>query len=248
MIAARGLAFAYTPDTPVFEDLDLSVAPGTITALLGPSGCGKSTLLRVLAGLLEPTRGTVDRLADEPGQRSIALVFQDPRLLPWLTVRQNLCFGMEAAGIPASAWDERIVPLLARVGLAETTDLYPSALSGGMAQRIALIRALCLRPRQLLLDEPFSAVDPLLREDLQAALQQLMADSPHTATLLVTHDIAEALVLGDEVAVLGGGTTGLDLKLAVEAPRPRAVDFRLSPRFAELQYQIREALGSQTRP
>lgn len=240
MIRVRDLRFGFAGE-PVVADLSLSVAAGETVALLGPSGCGKSTALRLLAGLLAPDAGTVGLPADGPEGRGHALVFQDPRLLPWRTVQQNIALALTAAGVPASAHAARIEPLLARVGLAQAAHLLPAQLSGGMAQRAALVRGLATRPRCLLLDEPFSAVDPLLREDLQAALQSLIADR-QVATVLVTHDIAEALVLADRVLVLAPRPTRIRGEVSIDAPRPRGTEFRLGADFARWSRDIRALL------
>lgn len=215
----RGLGFGY--DRPIFDGLDLDVEPGEVVALLGPSGCGKSTLLRLAAGLLEPARGRVE-------VSSTALVFQDPRLLPWRTVRGNL----EFAGCPM----DRAEALLERVGLPDVLDRRPSELSGGMAQRVGVVRALAREPELLLLDEPFAAVDPLRREDLQDLLVELLADRRGRA-LLVTHDVAEAVRVGHRVVVLSGQPSRIALDHRVTDAR------RGEPGFVASCRAIRAALA-----
>ena len=245
MIRLQGVRFGFPGRPPLFEGLDLEVADDTVTALLGPSGCGKSTVLRLVAGLLTPASGTIERPRAEPGRADKSLVFQDPRLLPWRTVAGNVELALRAAGVPREEWEGRTGPLLERVGLAHARQLRPASLSGGMAQRAALVRGLALRPRALLLDEPFAAVDPLLREDLQAALQDLLA-AADTTTLLVTHDIAEAIVLADRIAVLRANPAGaarIVATIPVPLPRPRDVETRLSPAFLALERQVRAALS-----
>ena len=228
------------------DAISLDIADGEFMILVGPSGCGKSTLLRRVAGLLRGS-GVVTVPPVAPGRASTGLVFQDPRLLPWLTVAENITFALDAARVPRAEQAGRIDPLLARVGLSDVRTLRPAALSGGMAQRVALVRTLALRPQVLLLDEPFAAVDPLLREDLQAALQELLVVSPATV-LLVTHDIGEALVLADRVLVLRGRPVHVEADVSVDEPYPRGLAFRLDTRFQLLQGEVRRALGATPGP
>ena len=184
-------------------DVSLDVEPGEIVALVGASGSGKSTLLRLLAGLEAPTAGRAlfRNVAIDGPRPEIGGIFQEPRLLPWLAVADNVGFGL-AALAPAER-GRRVERALDRVGLAAYARALPRELSGGMAQRTALARGLVVRPEALLLDEPFAAVDPLTREVLQGELRPLLA-SLRIPTVLVTHDVSEALLLGDRVGVLAG--------------------------------------------
>lgn len=252
MIRVDRVHFGFRPGEPLLDGLTLDVPAGSVTALLGPSGSGKSTILRLVAGLLTAERGGVDRPTASPGRAAMSLVFQDPRLLPWMTVEGNVHFALEAAGVPRNEWAGRSGPLLQRVGLGAAARMRPAALSGGMAQRAALVRALALRPRVLLLDEPFAAVDPLLREDLQMALQDLLVHPSQgaldrtlheTTVLLVTHDIAEALMLADRVVVLVGRPVRVSAALDVALPRPRGPEARTSEGLLALTKQVRAALG-----
>ncbi|MBL8616974.1 MAG: ATP-binding cassette domain-containing protein [Deltaproteobacteria bacterium] len=214
LLRAQALSFAHPGQAPLLEAFDLEVRAGALLVLLGPSGCGKSTLLRLLGGLVAPTAGAVERY---PRLR-VAMVFQEPRLLPWRSVAGNLDFALEAAGLPRSARPARIEAALARVGLQGHAAAAPHTLSGGMAQRAALARALCVEPDLLLLDEPFAALDPLRREALGAHLRGLLG--PGLGMVLVSHDVHEAAALADRVVVLGGAPAQLRLDRAL-APEER---------------------------
>jgi len=195
-------------DTVVFEDLSAEVYEGELLCLLGPSGCGKTTLLHLLAGLEEPTDGGVyfggERVEGADHRRGV--VFQDPHLYPWLTVRENVGFGPEVRGETADA--DRVDDLLRMVGLEGSADAKPSELSGGMAQRVSLARTLANDPELLLMDEPFSALDALTKMELQDELLGLVGKLGMTA-VFVTHDIEEAVYIGDRVAVMGEEGAGI---------------------------------------
>lgn len=182
---------------PVLDRITLTLKGGSVNCLLGPSGCGKSTLLRVVAGLLPPSEGLA---LVRPTH--CATVFQDPRLLPWLSVAENLGLALSGQARPQRA--ARIRQALAQVQLAGRQDLLPRELSGGMAQRVGIARALLRQPQLLLLDEPFSALDAITRRELQTVLRELMA-TQQTTCLFVTHDIHEATALGQRLFVMQNG-------------------------------------------
>jgi NitT/TauT family transport system ATP-binding protein len=224
-LEAVDLAFArHAADRlAVLDGVDLHVAPGEIVALIGPNGSGKSTLLRVVAGLLRPDRGRVEldgRPVTAPDSR-IGFVFQEPRLLPWRSAAANVTYPLELAGWPRERRDARLAELLELVGLdPAVTDARPRTLSGGMRQRVAIARALALGPEVLLLDEPFSALDALTRERFDLELLRLWAATRMTV-LVVTHSIAEAILLADRVVVLSPRPARVILDLPVELARPR---------------------------
>lgn len=207
LLAARQLAFSYG-HRPVFEGVDLRIQRQEIVCLIGASGCGKSTLLRLLAGLAEPTTGEVlmDGAVQADRAARASVVFQSPALLPWLSVADNVGFGLNfACRTPAcrAQRHERVQQVLQQVGLSEHANKKPHALSGGMAQRVSLARALARNPEIIYLDEPFSALDAITRESMQDLLVAL-AYQQQSAALLVTHDIDEALRIGDRVLLLAG--------------------------------------------
>ncbi|MCH7342356.1 ATP-binding cassette domain-containing protein [Pelomonas sp. CA6] len=205
VLRVRDLACGYG-GTCVLEAVDLELRAGELVALLGASGGGKSTLLRALAGLDRPQRGHIELLG-EPLQRPhprAGLLFQRPGLLPWLDCAANVGFGLGFRHQPRQSRAERaqrVAQALAAVGLSAAAGLRPAALSGGMAQRAALARALARQPALLLADEPFSALDPITRTEMQALLRQLVRQTG-CAALLVTHDVDEALALGDQILLL----------------------------------------------
>jgi sulfonate transport system ATP-binding protein len=228
MIELLSVEKRYATGLLAVSDIDLRVAEHEIVAVIGPSGCGKSTILRLIAGLEEPTSGTA-RVAghDVHGpDQSVGIVFQQPRLMPWLTVERNVAFGL-GSGHESSP------------EVAEVIAKVPRELSGGMAQRVAIARALVTRPPVLLLDEPFSALDAFTRIDLQTHLLEVWSWYRPT-TFLVTHDIDEALTLADRVIVLGGSPGTIQADISVDLDRPRS---RSSSSFHRLQDESMSALG-----
>ncbi|WP_439588224.1 ABC transporter ATP-binding protein [Hydrogenophaga sp.] len=232
VLRAHDLAHAYPNGTAVFQAVSLDVKAREIVCLLGGSGCGKSTLLRALAGLSKPLRGQVEFLEaplNEPHPRA-ALLFQQPSLLPWLDVARNVGFGLNFTHqptLPREQLQARVATALDAVGLGGQHRLRPAQLSGGMAQRVALARALAREPQLLLADEPFSALDAITRAQMQTLLVELV-HRWHTAALLVTHDIDEAILVADRILLMGAPAPGEPAQLlrewtvSIERPREAA--------------------------
>jgi NitT/TauT family transport system ATP-binding protein len=225
--------------------LELAVGAGSFTVVIGPNGCGKSTLLRLIAGLKAPDAGRVLVGGAGPvaGDGRVGLDFQQPRLVPWRTVIDNVALPLEVAGVTPDERRERAKAALAQVALASAAHLRPRELSGGMAQRAALARAMIDDPPVLLLDEPFSALDALTREEFDAELQRLWLDRPRTV-LFVTHSVAEAVVLADRVVVMTPRPGRVARIVEVDLPRPRPVVVTVDPRAAALAAEVRDALAS----
>jgi len=223
------------PAGPVvaLEDIDLTIAPGELISLVGPSGCGKSTLLRAVAGLDREFSGEIlaDGLPIRGPDLSRGIIFQEPRLFPWLTLAENVGFGLRTAG---KARAERISQLISLVGLSGFERAYPHQLSGGMAQRAAIARALAPSPGVLLLDEPFGALDAFTRMRLQDAFQEIWLANRTTA-ILVTHDIEEAIDLGQRVVVMTPRPGRIRRVVAIDLPYPRD---RGAERFAAYRREI----------
>jgi NitT/TauT family transport system ATP-binding protein len=227
----------------VLDDVNLSVARGSFVCIVGPSGCGKTTLLRLLAGLTRPTRGEIsfegERL-DRP-RRRIGFVFQQSNLMPWRSALGNIRLPLELQGRPAQEQARRAQAMVSLVGLEGFEAALPRDLSGGMAQRVALGRALVHEPEVLLLDEPFGALDALTRERMAFELLRVWAARPVTV-VMVTHSISEAILVADRVLVLSPRPGTVRLDVDVPLARPRTPDLAHTPAFGELARQVRAAL------
>jgi len=230
-------------DVLAVRDVTFRCRPQGFTALVGPSGCGKTTVLRMIGGLEEPTSGTIGvdgMTADEARrQRCFSYGFQNPVLLPWLTVIENVRLLSRLAHQPESV---PAMDLLVSVGLAGFEHRYPHELSGGMRQRASLARALTLRPSYLLLDEPFGALDDFTRESLDDLLAETWSEGEF-GCVLITHNIGEAVYLADEIVVLSARPAKVVAMISNALPRPRTPETRLSPEFVTIVAQVRGALA-----
>jgi ABC-type nitrate/sulfonate/bicarbonate transport system ATPase subunit len=231
-------------ETPVLRDVTFSVEAGQVACVVGPSGCGKSTLLSLAAGLMQPTSG-VTWWKGQPipagTNPDLGMAFQQPGLFPWMTVRQNVAIGLTTRGASRREANRQADEILATVGLAGFGDAYPSQLSGGMAQRVGIARALALRPKLLLMDEPFASVDAFTRLKLQAEFKALLKlDRP--TVLFVTHDVSEAILLGDMIVVMSPRPASVQTIIPIE----REDRDRAGPGYARKMTQALRCLGVET--
>ena len=248
-VSARGVTKHYrSPGSaePVraLENVDLTVGCSEFVSLIGPSGCGKTTLLKIVDGLVVPDYGEVEVLGSPvtgPGPDR-AMVFQQFALLPWLSVRDNIGFGLRLRGVPAAERRSIADELVQMVGLAGFEGSYPHQLSGGMQQRVGLARALAVDPSLLLMDEPFSAVDALTRLELQEDLLRIW-EQTRKAVVFVTHSIEEAILLSDRVVVMGRKPGKVVDVIDVDLARPRTEEVRREPEFAALVVRLWESLA-----
>jgi sulfonate transport system ATP-binding protein len=239
MLTLSHIGKTFANGSCALDNFSLNIEMGEIVVLIGASGCGKSTLLRLVSGLERPSQGTI-HLDDQPVLTTdprINLIFQEPRLFPWLSVRDNIGFGIRH--LDTAERDDRIGRVLAKVGLEGFGSRWPKELSGGQAQRVAIARALVTGPEVLLLDEPFSALDAFTRADLQQHLLALWEESRPTM-ILVTHDIEEALLLADRVIVMRPWPGRIMEHFKVELPRMRDP---ASAEFEALKRQLHASLG-----
>jgi sulfonate transport system ATP-binding protein len=234
-VTLRGVTKAFGAKT-VLHGVDLHAHAGQFLTIVGRSGCGKSTLLRIIAGLDEPTAGRIELEGISEGRARLArIMFQEPRLLPWARVDANVAIGLGPAADQAQAL-QRSREALATVGLVDRAGEWPSTLSGGQKQRVALARALVSAPRILALDEPLGALDALTRIEMQRLVEQVWLANGFTA-VLVTHDVAEAVALGDRIVLIDHGAIAADIPVGLTRPRQRG-----SAEFARVEAEILERL------
>ena len=245
-IEVKNVSFEYTVDSGrvlAVKDINFSVRQSEFLCLLGPSGCGKTTILNILAGLLRPTSGEIriDNAPLDANRQNRGVVFQDfSQLFPWRTARHNVEFGLEMRGVDRATREKTALEFLRLVGLEKFVDVFPHQLSGGMQQRVAIARSLAYNPQVLLMDEPFAALDAMTRDDMQQLLTDVWQKTKKTI-VYITHNVAEAVYLGDKVIVLNAHPGTIKTELALDLPRPRDP---LSEPFVATQRQIMRHLRS----
>lgn len=238
------VGYSFSDGSKILSGIDWRIPPGAFHCLVGRSGCGKTTLLKLAAGLLLPTEGQIQIENDNvsgPSQK-VGFVFQNPALLEWLSVLDNVLLPISLHRKVNEADRQSAHELLHLVGIADLADRFPAQLSGGQQSRTALARALITSPPALLMDEPFAALDAITREELQDDLLELVA-SRQTTVLFVTHDIAEAVYLGDRVAMMDKGRISLNIKIDIQ--RPRGAACRYGKQFTDFCQNIRSAMSHQ---
>jgi NitT/TauT family transport system ATP-binding protein len=248
-IARVGKQFASRDGSRVIalDDVSFEVAQGAFVTIVGPSGCGKSTLLHIMAGVLDRSAGEI-RLRGEPiagPRRDVGVVFQEPLLLPWRTVIDNILLPIEVHGLPVQKFRGRAQELLALTRLEGFGGKYPHELSGGMQQRVSIARALVHDPAILLMDEPFGALDAMTREQMNLDLMKIWQESRKTI-LLITHSIPEAVLLGDRVVVMSARPGRIVDQIGVDLPRPRDFEIIATPAFGAYSKRIRGHLFART--
>ncbi len=247
LVSLRDVTKVFSSGVTALAGFDLDVFAGEFVSLLGPSGCGKSTVLRLIAGLAQPTEGIVGwpGSTDDDHRGEIGFVFQDPTLMPWANVADNVWLPLRLRGVSRHDARDRIAESLALVGLSDFAKAYPRELSGGMRMRVSIARALSLKPRLLLMDEPFAALDEIARFRLNDDLLRLQNDLRCTV-VFVTHSVYESAYLSSRIAVMSPRPGRIVAEIEGETPGPRTREFRTSSRYAALCAQISQVLLDQT--
>ena len=241
LVGVRGVSKVFANGVEALADVSLDVRAGEFLSVLGPSGCGKSTLLRLIAGLAEPTTGTID-WSDDKGRADLGFVFQEPTLMPWATALANVALPLKLRGVAKSEREARAAEALDNVGLKGFERVWPRELSGGMKMRVSLARALVVQPRLLLMDEPFAALDEITRQRLNDDLLELWQRSGVTI-VFVTHSVFESVFLSQRIVVMSAQPGRVSAELAVTTPYPRSQAFRTSAEYAAWCRQASSRLG-----
>jgi NitT/TauT family transport system ATP-binding protein len=246
VVALRSVTKTFASGTQALDGLDLDVRPGELVSLLGPSGCGKSTALRLIAGLGEPSTGAISWNGTKPGARrnglDVGFVFQEPTLMPWTTVANNVALPLALTGVAPGLAKERVAQALEQVGLGQFRDAYPRELSGGMKMRVSIARALVTDPPLLLMDEPFAALDEITRFKLNDDLIALWRAVGNTV-VFVTHSVFESVYLSSRIVVMAPRPGRIFAELSIDAPFPRDESFRTSPEYAGHCRVVSQALA-----
>ncbi|MEM8788401.1 MAG: ABC transporter ATP-binding protein [Pseudomonadota bacterium] len=240
LMSVQSVDKVFTGDVVALRALSLEVRQGDFISLLGPSGCGKSTALRLIAGLSHPTKGRIS-WAEEPADGALGVVFQEPTLMPWATVADNVWLPLRLKGATKYAVRDEIMDTLRLVGLEKFADAYPRELSGGMKMRVSIARAMVTRPRLILMDEPFAALDEITRFKLNNDLLEMKAKIGCTV-IFVTHSVFESVFLSDRIVVMAARPGRVIRELRVDAPYPRDEDFRTSNEYAGYTRAASDAL------
>jgi NitT/TauT family transport system ATP-binding protein len=242
-VAIANVAKQYGNSAPVLRGLNLAIPKGEFVSIIGPSGCGKSTVLKLISGLTPPSSGTirVDGMTPRNARETVSYIFQDPTLLPWRTVRNNIGLALELEGMSRARRAAKTNPLLDLVGLRSVADAYPRELSGGMKMRVSIARALATNPRLLLMDEPFAALDEMSRDHLNEELLRLRAEQKWTA-VFVTHSVSEAVFLSTQIVVLEPNPGRVYAILPVDLPQERSAALRTAPEFEALVAKVSHTL------
>ena len=241
LVGVRGVSKVFANGVEALANVSLDVRAGEFLSVLGPSGCGKSTLLRLIAGLAEPTTGTID-WSDDSGRADLGFVFQEPTLMPWATALANVALPLKLRGVAKSEREARAAEALDNVGLMGFERVWPRELSGGMKMRVSLARALVVQPRLLLMDEPFAALDEITRHRLNDDLLELWQRSGVTI-VFVTHSVFESVFLSQRIVVMSARPGRVSAELAVTTPYPRSQAFRTSSEYAAWCRQASSRLG-----
>jgi NitT/TauT family transport system ATP-binding protein len=233
------------------KDVSFTVGEGDFISLIGPSGCGKSTIIRLLDDIIKPTEGDIYINGEEVPKknkispeliRKMGFIFQQPNLLPWLTVRENVALPLRVFGLKGEKWENNVDKLIAMVGLTEYSKAYPIEISGGMVQRVGVIRAMVHEPEILLMDEPFGALDEMTREQLNIELLDIWTKTKKTI-IFITHDVEEAILLSSKVYVMGTNPGRIVADVDINLPRPRTLDMLTMKEFIDYEEKLTNLIG-----